>query len=93
MTKEEFFAATQARVIDLVTANPGCANDWPDSAKLRLVACHYDSMDLKKGVYDRTGLQDDIRRMADRIEVLEDAGDWPLPESRCECGRKMPCDR
>lgn len=57
---------------ELMAANPGEPDDWPDAAKLRLQALVMDKYDLDRGVYDRTGVQDDLRRIADRIEELGD---------------------
>ncbi len=46
--------------------------DLSDPDKLRLEAAVHDKRDYERGVYDRTEVQDDLRRIADRLEALED---------------------
>lgn len=42
----------------------------PDPAKLRLLADLFDSIDSKRGVTDRDGVQQDLRRWADQAEAV-----------------------
>ena len=45
--------------------------DLSDPDKLRLEAAVHDMRDYDRGVYDRTEVQDDLRRIADRLEALD----------------------
>ena len=45
--------------------------DLSDPDKLRLEAAMHDMRDYKRGVYDRTEVQDDLRRIASRLEEYE----------------------
>ncbi len=58
---------------ELLANNPAEPEDWSDAAKLRLQALYLDKYDLDRGAYDRHTVQDDLRRIADRIEELGDA--------------------
>ena len=46
--------------------------DLSDPDKLRLEAAMHDKRDYERGVYDRTEVQDDLRRIADRLEASVD---------------------
>ena len=45
--------------------------DLSDPDKLRLEAATHDMRDYERGVYDRTEVQDDLRRIANRLEALD----------------------
>ena len=45
--------------------------DLSDPDKLRLEAAMHDKRDYERGVYDRTEVQDDLRRIADQLEQYE----------------------
>ena len=47
----------------------GDPSDWSDGDKLRLIAALFDEADIMRGVIDQHELQDDLRRMADKLEV------------------------
>ena len=42
-----------------------------DAELLRAVADYLDLLDIKRGVVGETEMQEDIRRIADRLDVLE----------------------
>lgn len=68
--------STEAR--RLMDANPGDPKRWPDAEKLRLLALHFDAIDLgvPSSMVAGNGneVQWDLRRIADRIERLDDDG-------------------
>lgn len=67
-----FLISMNQKLEELLTTNPGDPVSWPDAAKLRLHALWLDKFDLDREVYDRTSVQEDLRRIANRIEELGD---------------------
>lgn len=55
----------------LLEENPGEPDDWSDPAKLRLLASLHESRDIEEGRVE-TEVQDDLKRIANRIEELGD---------------------
>ena len=43
-------------------------SDWSDSDKLRMLAALFDEADIGRGVTDQHEVQDDLRRMADKLD-------------------------
>lgn len=48
----------------------------PDSEKLRILAMWFDARDNHRKFQGERQVQADLRRMADRIELLEVMGEW-----------------
>ena len=51
----------------LLDENPE-PSEWSDAAKLRLLAGLFDQADLMRGVLDQHQVQDDLRRIADKLD-------------------------
>jgi hypothetical protein len=43
-------------------------SDWSDSVKVRMIAALFDEADISRGVTDQHEVQEDLRRMADRLD-------------------------
>lgn len=57
---------------------PGHPEDYSDARKLRLVASWFELKQLEEPEMfpsNMTSVQDDLRRMADRLEVLDGMGE------------------
>jgi hypothetical protein len=66
----EATAEVARRGHELLNRNEGDPAGWPDDEKLRLIALHFDAIDLGlPSPLDPTGteVQDDLRRIADRL--------------------------
>ncbi len=43
-------------------------SDWSDGDKLRMLAAFFDEADMARGVTDQHEVQEDLRRMADKLD-------------------------
>jgi hypothetical protein len=71
----EATAEVARRGHELLDRNEGDPANWPDDEKLRLIALHFDAMELDlPSPLDPTGteVQRDLRRIADSLQALSD---------------------
>ena len=62
------------RVVDkmrqALIANEAEPSQWSDGDKLRVLAVLFDDADIKRGVLDRHEVQDDLRRIAVKLDEV-----------------------
>lgn len=68
MTDIAYYERVLDKMREALLANEGEPTQWSDGDKLRVLAILFDDADVMRGVLDRHEVQEDLRRIADKLD-------------------------
>ncbi len=68
MTDIAYYERVLDKMREALLANEGEPTQWSDGDKLRVLAILFDEADVMRGELDKHEVQDDLRRIADKLD-------------------------